>query len=279
MNLEEIKARLAALANGGSKKKDMWKPKDKHVIRLLPYPHGDEPFIELGFHYELGATKTLLCPKFNFGKECAVCEFADKLRSWNDEDGNAKKEAERKADFEIFKKIQVKQRYYVPMIERGHESEGPKFWSFGKTIYEILLNMCLDEEMNGAVGSTGTGVLTDVDKAFDLKIDFKNADNKDGKGNAKNFPITEVKNSLSPTALLKSKKEAAELIEKVPNMNDVYPEVSSSEVKKAFMQFINSNAADPEVKDTGKEYKSNSAEKPVEGTRSLDEAFGDLLDK
>ena len=279
MDLEAIKAKLAAMANqGSSKPRDLWKPKDKHVIRLLPYTHGPEPFIELGFHYDIGSTKSLLCPKFNSGDECAVCDFADKLRSWKGEDGQDKPEVERKADFEIFKKIQVKPRYYVAMIERDIDGGNvPKFWAFGKSIYETLLTMCADEEKNDAVDVKGAGVLTDTKKAFDLKIDFKKANNEDKKGNKKNFPITECENKLSPTPLAKTQKEIDEIISKIKNMNDVYPQTTSADVKKALLSFINSGGAEPEVGDVQKdEYKPNTAEHPVVGGQSLDEAFGAL---
>jgi len=276
MNLKQIRDRLAGLANKTQKRRDMWKPKDKHVIRCLPYPHGDEPILELGFHYELGAVRSLLCPKHNFGNECAVCNLADKLRSWNDESGADKPEEVRKADFELFKKIQVRERWYIPMIDREDDNPTPKFYAFGKTIYERLLNMCLNEEMNEIAKKEGTDVLTDVDSAFDLTVDFKKAMNEDKKGNTKTFPVTVVENKMRPSKLAKSKKEVEELIAKVPNMSEVYPEVSTEEVNKIFMDFISGGGTDVKVEDSGTEYKANTAEKPVEGGQSIDDAFKDL---
>jgi len=282
MNLQEIRNRLNKLANQTTKRKDLWKPKDVHTIRCLPYPHGDEPFLELGFHYELGKTRALLCPNHNYGDDCAVCEAAAKLRSWTDESGVDKPEKQRHDDFEIFKKIQVKERYYIPMVERGHEGEGPKFWAFGKSIYEKLLKMCIDEEMNeDRDDDGGTLVLTSVDNAYDITVDFAQPNNKDGKGNAKTFPITDIKEKKRASKLGLSEKETEELLGKIPNIESVYDKVSSKEVEKIFSDFMNEGA--PEVdgskEDAGVEYKSNSAEKPVEGGQSIDEAFGEMAGK
>lgn len=276
MNIEQIRARLQGLAKKGKKNDDIWKPTDKHVIRCLPYPHGDEPFIELGFHYELGKTQSLLCPKHNFGEDCAICEFAGKLRSWKDEDGNDKPESVRKADFEIFKKIAVKERWFVAMIDRDKLDVGPKFWSFGKTLYEKLLNMCLNDEMQEVAGTSGTDVLFGIDSAFDLTVDFKDKDNKDGKGNTKQFPLTDFSNKLKPSRLAKTKKEVDEILSKVKNIYDVYPRVSSEEAEKAFLEFVNSGASVTSDEGDGVEYKANTAEKPVEGGQSIDEAFKNL---
>ena len=283
MKQEDIRARLQSLANQTSKRKDLWKPKDNHLIRLLPYPHGDEPFIELGFHYELGKTRAVLCPNYNDGEECPICDFAAKLKSWNDEDGNEKPKSTREADWEIFKKIQVKSRYYVAMVERDvnddekNPDSEPKFWAFGKMIFERLLTLCLNDEMNEAAHSRGTGVFVDPEGAYDLRIDFKQANNKDGKGNDKRFPVTTVElGKLAPLKLAKTKKKVEEILAKIPNMEEVYPKTSTKEVNKIFMDFVNSGELPEDDSGSGTEYKANSAEKPVEGTQSIDAAFGKL---
>lgn len=282
MDMAAIRARLAGLSNKTSKKNDLWRPTDNHDIRCLPYPHGDEPIVELGFHYNLGATRSLLCPRHNFGKECAVCSFNDKLKSWNDENGQEKPEETRRADFEIYKKIQIKERWYVAMVDRSDETETPKLYAFSKSIFEKFLTLCLNEEMQEIAGTEGTDVLFGTDKAFDLTIDFKKPNNEDGKGNVKTFPITEVTQKMRPTPLTKKKAQAKAILEKIPNIKDVFPEVSSQEAERVFMEFVNAGAGEPDVKNSGVEYAakdklaSNSAEKPVEGGQSLDDAFAEL---
>jgi len=281
MNLAEIRARLAGLNTKTNKRRDLWKPKDKHTIRCLAYPHGDEPFIELGFHYDIGDTRVVLCPRHTSGDDCVICEYADKLKNWNDENGVEKPEAVRRADFEIFKGLQCKERWYIPMVERGHEAEGPKFWAFGKSIYEQMLKMCLDEEMNSDVSHDGGSlVLTDPDCAYDITVDFAQPNNKDGKGNDKSWPRTEIKEKKRPSKLSDKKADSDALLEKVVNISDVYPPSSSEEVEKIFNKFLGSHQE--EVKETdadvGTEYEPESAEAPVVGGQSIDDAFGDLVD-
>jgi len=277
MNLQQIRDKLAVLKNKTQKKNDLWKPTDEHTVRCLPYPHGDEPFIELGFHYELGAVKSLLCPKFNFGDDCAICDLADSLRSWNDADGNEKPQAVRQADFELFRNIHVKERYFVPVLDRADESLTPKFWSFSPTIYKALLEICVDEENNTITGTEGAGVLTNPKSAFDLSINLQKKKNEDGKGNNKPWPITEVKEKKRPSKLLKSDSDVEELLAKIPDIYTVYTKVSSNEAKKIFTSFVNSGVKrDVIVKDSGTEYSANTAEKPVEGGQSIDEAFDNL---
>jgi hypothetical protein len=286
MNIEEIKARLSGLAQQTKKRRDIWKPKDKHTIRLVPYPHGSDPFVELGFHYEI-QPGGVLCPKQNFGNECVICDFSEKLRAWKDEDGNDKPESIRKKDFEFWKLISVKPVWFVAMVERDKDGsimpDFPKFWRLSKSSYEKLLGMCVDPKLNKAIaasGGEGTDVLFSPDAAFDLEVNFKQGLNKDGKGNMKNFPLTEIDlGDLVPSKLHDSKKKVKEILDGVTNMKDVYPEVSSAEVKKAFVKFLNSQEEASEKTDgNGVEYKPNSAEKPVEGGMSIEEAFGELTD-
>lgn len=278
--IEEIKARLQGLSKQTKKQSNIWKPKDEHTIRCLPYPHGDDPFVVLGFHYDIGG-QSILCPKTNFDKECVICETAEELRAWKDQDGNDKPEQRRKEDWELFKHISVKERYFVAMVERGKESEGAKFYSFGKSTYERLLGFCIDKKLNNAVKGEGTDVLCSVTEAFDLHLNFKQASNKDGKGNTKTFPVTDIEIAeLKPTPLAESKAAIQKILDSVPHMKTVYPEVSPAEVKTLYLKFINSQTAEQsgEEGSVGTEISANTAEKPVEGGMSIDEAFGELAD-
>jgi len=277
MNIAEIRAKLAGLSNKSKKRNDLWRPTNNHTVRCLQYPHGDKDFIlELGFHYDIGSTKSILCPKHNFGEDCPVCDLAAKLRSWNDEDGNEKPKSLRESDFELFKKVQVKERWYVPVIDREKPEDGPKFWAFGKTIYERILNLCLNEELAEIAGQEGTEIFTNVDSAFDLTVDFKEPGNKDGKGNMKSFPVTDVGHKMRPSKLAKTKKEVQELLDKIPVITDIYERVTTDQVQKALDEFLNSGGAEANVEDSGVEYSANTAEKPVEGGQSIDEAFNNL---
>ena len=80
----------------------------------------DNPFIELFFHYNLN-NRSYLSP-ISFGRPDPIEEFAQKLK------GSGNKE-----DYQLSKKLEAKMRTFAPVIVRGEESQGVKFWGFGKT--------------------------------------------------------------------------------------------------------------------------------------------------
>ena len=81
INLEKMRAKLAAVQNNGdSSKSAFWRPNDgNQTIRVVPTADGD-PFKEVYFHYNV-AKGGILCPKRNFGDSCPVCDFASNLRA------------------------------------------------------------------------------------------------------------------------------------------------------------------------------------------------------
>ena len=46
-----------------------------------------------------------------------------------------------KDDYRLGKKVEKKMRTYAPVVVRGEESQGVKFWGFGKTVYQELLSI------------------------------------------------------------------------------------------------------------------------------------------
>ena len=81
IDLAKMKAKRDALENRGGKSA-FWRPDDgETIIRILPTSDGD-PFREYWFHYNLGKNPGFLSPKKNFGDDCPVCSFANKL--WNE---------------------------------------------------------------------------------------------------------------------------------------------------------------------------------------------------
>ena len=69
-------------------------------------------------------------------------------------------------------------RTYVPVIVRGEESEGVKFWGFGKTDYQELLGFFTDPDY---------GDLTDPVGGRDITVEYTPAE---GVGN---FPKTGIR--------------------------------------------------------------------------------------
>ena len=125
MDIEAVRKRLNQLQTSTTRTTNLWKPQPgKTQIRLLPYKlNSDIPFIELFFHYDLGG-KTYLSP-ITYGRPDPIEEFASKLKQSGSRD-----------DFRLGRKLEAKMRTFAPVIVRGEENEGVRFWGFGKTVYQ-----------------------------------------------------------------------------------------------------------------------------------------------
>jgi hypothetical protein len=134
INLDSIKSRLQSMQDQSSDKTekksmdDIWKPEiGQHQVRIVPYIHNKEyPFIELYFHYNIGK-RTYLSPS-TYGNPDPVVEFAEKLQQTGV-----------KEDWVQGKKLEPKMRIYAPVIIRGKEDQGVKFWGFGTQVIQIMV--------------------------------------------------------------------------------------------------------------------------------------------
>lgn len=288
MDINQLKDKLNKL-NGKAKQNDIWKPKDEHEIRFVPQPGGKDPIVEAWFHYDIGDVRSVLCPKLNHGDHCPICEFADMLKSWKDpKTGEDKPESERRADFEIFKKIQPKPQYFAAIIERGKESEGTKWIKLTTSqLRDQLLPLCADgdrlAELNISKDDSRRhlDILFSVDKAYDVAVSYAKVGQK---GNNKSFPITTFKGKIKTSALTMNKIDANKIISSVKPFSEVYPKQSSSEVEHILEKFVNTPKEDEPVKsnDAGVQYnkpqKNSTEDAKTVGKKSLEEAFDDLSD-
>lgn len=155
MDINALKQKLVQLNSKGSGGSNyLWKPEEgTSVIRIVPLKSNpDNPFQELMFHYGLGG-KTYLSP-LSYGEADPIAEASEALVA----EGGLSKE-----EYKAAKKLYPQTRTYVPIVVRGKESEGVKFWSFGKTIYSQLLTIIADEDY---------GDISDVKTGRDIKVKF-----------------------------------------------------------------------------------------------------------
>lgn len=279
LSIDDIRDRLNRLKNQTKKDNDLWKPNDEHVVRCVPNKHGDASLNELYFHYDVGFNKPIKCPAMNYDDDCALCEFAEQLKNWNTPDGVPKEESIRKADFEVFKKVQAKPRWFIPVVERGKEAAGVRWWSLSKMPYNDLLDICAEEENNADRDDDGAElVITSPTSAYDLKVSFAKPGEK---GNDSTYTKIKVKEKKKLTELASTKKERDELLNSVKNLEDVCPKVTSGEVKKKLMAWINSveatNGANKVKTETvgQQKYSTNSKETSKTGGKSVEDVFMD----
>lgn len=212
LNIDAIKNRLNSLQNQFSKQDTLWKPNAKSVIRIVPYKFNkDNPFIELLFHYNLGG-KNYLSPA-TFGRPDPIIEFSEKLRST----GN-------KEDYKIAKVLEPKMRTYAPIVVRGKEEEGVKFWGFGKTVYQELLGIIADADY---------GDITDPVSGHDITVEFKTAEEM-----GKNFPSTTIRVKPNKSYLTESKEVLTKIIDSQRPITDIYKELSYDQLKEVLVNWL-----------------------------------------
>ncbi len=259
MDFKKLKAKLAELeTSGGGNGGKLWKPKvGKQVIRLLPYKHQPEwPFVELYFYYELtNPKKTLLSPT-SFGKPDPVQEFSDSLKSTGDKD-----------DYRLAKQLEPKFRAYVPVLVRGEEDEGVKFWGFGKQVYSELLKTIEDPDY---------GDITDLKSGRDITIEFEAA------AGANAYPSTTIRVKPDRTPATEN-KTVAENIKSMDDIAAIWKEPSYDDLKALLDTLLNgqTDEATPtddasDTPDSGKA-KATASAPPATDFKQIVDEFDDLF--
>ena len=252
MDINAIKSKLATLQSTTSTKENFWKPEPgKQVVRIVPYKHNkDNPFIELFFHYNLGNNKTYLSP-LSFGRPDPVAEFADKLKSTGVKD-----------EWIQGKRLEPKMRTFAPVIVRGKESEGVKFWGFGKTVYQELLGVIADPDY---------GDITDATNGRDIGIDRQTpaeAGNQYGK--------TTVRVKPNQTTITDDATLLESIMDNQSDLVELYNEPTYDELKEVLQNYLNPSD------ETETSAPTNTTEKVAEqtatkSTADVSDAFDNLF--
>lgn len=217
LNLDRIKSRLSSLSNTNSKSTLIWKPSPgKQVVRIVPYKFNVEnPFIELKFHYGLNG-KTYLSPD-SFNRPDPIVEFSNKLKKSGD-----------KEEWKFGKKIEPKMRTFVPVLVRGEEGQGVRFWGFGKNVYQEILSIISDPDY---------GDITDIQNGRDIMVEFKTAEET-----GKSFPETSIRvKPNTSTAVPASDKDLIAKLSNQTNILELFPELSYDELKAVMEAWLHSS--------------------------------------
>jgi hypothetical protein len=136
LDINALRKKLNQLSGNNARKDIQWKPPEgTSVIRIVPYVNNpDNPFVEMLFHY-IGR-KTYLSP-LNFNERDPIHEFGQAML---DEGGLSKEEWKRAKDF------LAKPRTFVPVVVRGQEDQGTRWWAFGKSTFEQLVTIMTDPD-------------------------------------------------------------------------------------------------------------------------------------
>lgn len=257
IDLEALRRKLGQL-NGTLKKSKVnyWRPVPDGAapgvyefnIRVLPWPNNDgQPFRERWFYYNIGKNSGLLAPT-QFQKADPFQELIDKLHS------SGKKE-----DREVAKKLYPKMRSFVPIIVRGAEEQGVLVWSFGKEVYQRLIEFMLDAEV---------GDFTNVDEGYDLKV-------KVTKQAGKTFLDTVVDAARKPSKLFADQAKVDAALASIPNMDDYQKLKTYDELKVIIDEWARGDTApaSPEASRTSGEPQKDALDKLTdeiaEGTKKV----------
>ncbi len=249
MDLNAIKNRLNQLQTTNTRTSNLWKPQPgQQLVRIVPYKHNkDNPFIELYFHYDLGG-KNYLSP-ISFGRPDPIEEFAQKLKSTGSKD-----------DYRLGRKIEAKMRTFAPVVVRGEEKEGVRFWGFGKTVYQELLSIIADPDY---------GDITDPTSGRDVAVEFKTAEET-----GKSFPSTTIRVKPNQTPITEDASVLEAIKETQKNITEIYQERSYDELTQALNDYLNGGTESSE--ETKEETKTSSKASSYNAKETSD-AFDDLF--
>jgi hypothetical protein len=222
------------------------------MIRIVPLKNNPEnPFIEVYFHYGLGG-KTYLSP-LSYKEHDPIAAFSDALVK----EGGLSKE-----DYKAAKKFFPTLRTYVPIVVRGKESEGVKYWAFGKQIFEQLLKIMADEEY---------GDITDIMTGTDLKLTFTPQEKSDT-----NFAKTEIIPKRKPTPLATDEAVLDKLLNQQPDLLEGFKRWTAQELESVLEAYLNtSKEGDGEetVKEASEESVADVATAPTKVSEDVEQEF------
>jgi len=259
MDINAIKQRLSQLKETNTKQSSLWKPSPgTQQVRIVPYKFNkDNPFIELYFHYDV-AKRTYLSP-ISFGRPDPIEEFATKLKQTGNKD-----------DWRLGRKLDAKMRTFLPVIVRGEEAQGVKFWGFGKTVYQELLGFIADPDY---------GDIADPMTGRDISVEFKTAEETGA-----NFPSTSIRVKPNQTPITEDKEQLKSMIENQQKITEIYTEQSYDELKEVLHNYL--NPSDTDANETGAVGNTQAAkddgldkvvDEKTEKNSDVEAAFDDLF--
>tara|TARA_Y100001963_G_scaffold46193_1_gene65131 strand:- start:424 stop:1179 length:756 start_codon:yes stop_codon:yes gene_type:complete len=249
MDLNAIKKRLNQLQTTNNRTSSLWKPQPgKTQIRIVPYAlNKDNPFIELFFHYNLN-NRSYLSP-ISFGRPDPIEEFAQKLKASGS-----------KEDYQLSRKLEAKMRTFAPVVVRGEEKQGVKFWGFGKTVYQELLSIIADPDY---------GDITDPVNGRDVVVEFLSAEETGA-----SFPKTNIRVKPNQTPI-SDEPDVLELVKDQQDIRDIYQELSYDELTEVLNEWLNPSEETEEAEAPSETVSTKELEKSK--VSSTSDAFDDLF--
>jgi len=221
-NINALAARLKAFEDGqkaNELSKRLWRPKEGiQNVRIVPYKYNsDFPFIELQFYYNIGDSHYL--SPATFGKPDPIEEMVKTLRASGTEEQK-----------QLIPKLVPTIRTYAPIIVRGEEDLGVRFWGFGVQVYKQLLKLMTNSKY---------GDITSLTDGRDIEVEFHKVSKKKN-AEGKPFPETNILCDPSVTPVVPpNRKDLMEKIKDQVDILDIFPLKSYDELKAIVENWLN----------------------------------------
>lgn len=227
-NSSKIAEKLKALNGELTKDTDSWrwKPKaGKSVVRVLPNPHfGDgteTPFLPVDIYYGFGAEPLLGLSQFD--ESDPIAEYRKQLLTMaRMETGD-----ESKRIWMLSNKFAPAEMVIVPVLVRGEEDRGVRFWLLGKNSFKDLMKISEDSDYES---------IFNLKNGHDITVEYVEK-NKTSTGYASITILPKPKSSPATTdaKVLQQIKEMADPIK-------FFKKPSYDELKTGLDLFLNSSA-------------------------------------
>ena len=155
-------------------------------------------------------------------------------------------------------------RTFAPVVVRGEESQGVKFWGFGKTVYQELLSLIADPDY---------GDISDPVNGRDVAVVFKTAEET-----GKSFPTTSIRVKPNQTSITEDASLMENIMESQKEITEIYKELSYDELTDALNEYLTGESSEEEETSEAAETEttattSNTSFKKQETADAFDDLF------
>ena len=151
-------------------------------------------------------------------------------------------------------------RTFAPIIVRGEEKQGVKFWGFGKTVYQELLSIIADPDY---------GDITDPVNGRDVVVEFISAEETGA-----SYPTTKIRVKPNQTPI-SDEPEVLETVKTQQDIKEIYQELSYDDLTEVLNEWLNPSDSDSDEEEAPQKATSEVSNTKV--TSNNADAFDELF--
>ena len=156
-------------------------------------------------------------------------------------------------------------RTFAPVLVRGEESQGVKFWGFGKTVYQEILSVISDPDY---------GDITDPVSGRDITVEFKTAEETGA-----SFPSTAIRVKPIQTPISEDKNILEKVADTQKDITDIYQEKTYDELTEILNNWLEGREEGETKKNTTNSVTATQVAESTKSVENVSEAFNELFDK